>query len=202
MTPLVIKTTISWRLLSKSDHNNKQSHTDRISELLERDGALKSDCYGSPKLEAAKTQLSWLVVWVQAVVVRHTRSHLNDANATRLAMSLQKNTLCKVVGHECGQDLIGMLASLPDPISWALQGLSVRHCVHHVCCLATQMQLTHKLLLLLPMTRELKENRGCSEERQSLFLSSGWIEREREGGHRKGQRARSLKQNERNEMIL
>jgi hypothetical protein len=27
-------------------------------------------------------------------------------------------------------------------------------------------------------------------------------EKEREGGHREGQRARSLKQNERNEMIL
>ncbi len=117
---------------------------------------------------------------MQSVLVCHTRSHLNDANATRLAMSLQKNTLCKVVGHQCGQDLIGMLASFPDPISWALQGLSVRHCVHHVCCKATQMQLTHKLLVVLPMKRELKENRVCSEERRSVFLSSGWIERERE----------------------
>jgi hypothetical protein len=36
------------------------------------------------------------------------------------------------------------------------------------------MQLTHKLLiLLLPMRRELKENRVCSEETLSLFLSSG-----------------------------
>jgi len=127
---------------------------------------------------------------VQSVLVGHTRSHLNDADATRLAMSLQKNTLCKVVGHECGQDLIGMLASLPDPISWALQGLSVRHCVHHVCCLETQMQLTHKLLLLLPMKRELKENRVCSEETRSLFLSRGWIEREREREREDTQRDR------------
>jgi hypothetical protein len=202
ITPLVIKTTISWRLLSKSDRNNKQSHTDRISELWERDGALKSDCYGSPKLQAAKALLWWLVVSVQSVLVGHTRSHLHDANATRLAMSLQKNTLCKVVGHECGQDLIGMLASLPDPISGALQGLSVRHCVHHVCCKATQMQLTHKLLVLLLMKRELKENRVCSEERRSFFLSSGWIERERDGGHREGHREHNLKENERIEMSL
>ncbi len=126
---------------------------------------------------------------MQSALVGHTRSHLNDANATRLAMSLQKNTLCKVVGHECGQEVIGMLASLPDAISWALQGLSVRHCVDHVCCWATQMQLTHKLLRLLPMKRELKENRVCSEERRSLFVRSGWIERERERTKRRTESA-------------
>jgi hypothetical protein len=90
-----------------------------------------------PKLQATKT-LWWLVLLTQLVQVGRTRSHLNNANATRLAMSFKKNTLCKVVRHECGQDHIRILASLPHIIRWALQDLSVRHCVHHFCCLATQ----------------------------------------------------------------
>ncbi len=40
------------------------------------------------------------------------------------------------VRHECGQDHIRILASLPQHviylISWGLQDLSVQHCVHHV----------------------------------------------------------------------
>jgi hypothetical protein len=50
-------------------------------------------------------------------------------------MSLKENTLLEMVGHERRQDLIGVLASLPDAIGGALQRLSVRQWVHHVCCL-------------------------------------------------------------------
>jgi hypothetical protein len=50
-------------------------------------------------------------------------------------MSLKENTLSEIVGHERRQDLIGVLASRPDAIGGALQRLSVRQCVHHVCCL-------------------------------------------------------------------
>jgi len=47
--------------------------------------------------------------------------------------------------------------------------------------------------------REPSLQRGNTE-----FVLEQWVnrEREREGGHREGRRARSLKQNERNEMIL
>jgi hypothetical protein len=55
----------------------------------------------------------------------HTRPHLDNANTTRLAMSLQKNTFSEVVRHKRRQDLIRMLTSLPDPIRGALQGLSM-----------------------------------------------------------------------------
>jgi hypothetical protein len=121
----------------------------------------------------------------------YTRSQLKNANGTRLAISFKKKALCKVVRSDCGQEHIRILDSLPHVISWALQGLSVRQCVHHVSCLATQMQLTHKVLLLLLLLlltrREVNDgNWVCSEQRQ--FVVNQWMggesathkERERE----------------------
>jgi hypothetical protein len=59
-------------------------------------------------------------------------------------MSLKENTLSEMVGHERRQDLIGVLASLPDAIGGALQRLSVRQCVHH-CLLLTIKKNTLQL---------------------------------------------------------
>jgi hypothetical protein len=65
----------------------------------------------------------------------YTRSQLKNANGTRLAISFKKKALCKVVRPDCGQEQIHILDSLPHVISWALQGLGVRHCVHHALLL-------------------------------------------------------------------
>jgi hypothetical protein len=49
---------------------------------------------------------------------------------------LKENTLGEMVGHERRQEVIKVLASLPECINGALQRLSVQQCVHHVfCCL-------------------------------------------------------------------
>jgi hypothetical protein len=49
-------------------------------------------------------------------------------------MSSKENTLREMVGHERRQDLIGVLASLPDAIGGALQRLSVRQ--YSVCSMS------------------------------------------------------------------
>ncbi len=46
----------------------------------------------------------------------HTRPHLDDADAARFTVTLEKRGRCKEFGHRLGQQFVRMLARLPDSI--------------------------------------------------------------------------------------
>jgi len=61
----------------------------------------------------------------------YTGTHGDDTNASRLAMALLVLALGEKLWHEVAENLVRILASLPDVISGGLEDLGVRIRVRH-----------------------------------------------------------------------
>jgi hypothetical protein len=112
-------------------------------------------------------------------------------------MSSKENTLREMVGHERRQDLIGVLASLPDAIGGALQRLSVRQ--YSVCTMSAAYNKYTAVVeteLLPAEKRAQKERSKFRVKRERLeILHPQWV------SVREGEES-SLKENGRNKELL